>query len=76
MYLEGSISGKVDAANKVDLLPITFGVTGPFKKPMVMLLDPGSTTTWINKKSLPPGIQRHSAAFPISTLSASFLKPP
>ena len=40
---------------------------------MVMLLDSGSTTTWINKKSLPPGIQGHTVE-PItgSTLAGTF----
>ena len=44
-----------------DLLPITFVVAGRvqgqlFRIPLVGLMDSGSTTTWINKKCLPPGI--------------------
>ena len=49
---------------KVDeeLLPLTIGLAEQiqgqvFRKPMVLLLDSGSTTTWINKKALPRGIQ-------------------
>jgi len=53
---------KNEDVSVVDCVPITFilcetiqGVT--FKKPVVALLDSGSTTSWINAKSLPNGIQ-------------------
>lgn len=49
-------------AVKKDLLPLSFGVAKKiqgvrFGTPLTLLLDSGSTTTWISKKCLPPGIQ-------------------
>ena len=43
-----------------DLLPMTFLAAGriqgqEFRRPLVALLDSGSTAAWINKKCLPPG---------------------
>ena len=44
-----------------ELLPITFGSTRliqgqAFGRPLLLLLDSGSTSTWINKQALPKGI--------------------
>ena len=50
-----------------DPLPMSFCVAGRiqgqnFRKPLVALFDSGSTSTWINKKSLPKGIQGYTVA--------------
>ena len=61
-----------------DLLPITFISAGRvqgqnFRKPLVALLDSGSTTTWINKRCLPPGIHGETVkTITGSTIAGSF----
>ena len=81
MYLEGTtLNAETDSAPqaKAELLPLTFSVASkiqgrPFKKPLVVLLDSGSTTTWINKKSLLPGIQGYTVEKVTgSTLAGTF----
>ena len=59
MYLEDAI---VEPEEKQDLLPITFALASKIqgqvnKRPMLVLLDSGSTTSWFSKNSLPTGVQ-------------------
>ena len=61
-----------------ELLPITFGSAARIQKqvfgrPLLLLLDSGSTSTWINKKSLPKGIMGKTVnKVSGSTLAGSF----
>ena len=48
-----------------EVLPIVLAVPGkvqgqPLRKCLVGLTDSGSTTTWINKRALPPGISGYT----------------
>ena len=52
----------VTSSLKAELLPIVLGVIGKiqgqrFAKSLTLLFDTGATSTWINKKVLPSGIQ-------------------
>ena len=57
MHLEdNAVQGStfVNDSSKVDLLPLSFGMSKQiqethFGTPLTLLLDSGSTTTWINK---------------------------
>ena len=66
--------GKTD----VDLLPLTFVSLGriqgnEFDRPLIALLDSGSTKTWFNKKSMPEGVQGISVPSETgTTLAGSF----
>ena len=58
--LEGSMV--VNDSSNVNLLPLSFGISKQiqgtqFGTPLTLLLDSGSTATWINKRCLPKGIQ-------------------
>ena len=61
-----------------DLLPITLCVADKiqgqdFRKPLIGLLDSGSTSTWVNAKSLPKGIHgKMTESVQGSTLAGSF----
>ena len=63
---------------KPDLLPLSFGVAKQvqgtfFGRPLTLLLDSGSTTTWCNKKCLPKGVQGYSVdKVTGSTLAGTF----
>ena len=61
--IEGSMV--VDDSSKVDLLPLSFGISKQiqgthFGTPLTLLLDSGSTTSWMNKQCLSKGIQPHT----------------
>ena len=62
MFVEDSDDTSVGDKVAPDLLPMSFCVAGrvqgqTFRRPLIALLDSGSTTTWVNKKCLPNGIQ-------------------
>ena len=67
------------AAVNPELLPIAMAIIGMiqgqrFARSLIVLLDSGSTTSWINKKCLPKGIQGYTLDEPITgtTLAGTF----
>jgi hypothetical protein len=53
------------ASAKTELLPIALAIMGRLQgqavaKSMVVLLDSGSKTSWINKKTMPPGLHGYT----------------
>ena len=63
---------------KPELLPIAFAVTSriqgtSFGRSLLVLLDSGSTASWMNKKALPKGMQGHMVPESTgSTLAGTF----
>ena len=68
----------VTSSLNAELLPIVLGVIGKiqgqrFAKSLTLLFDTGATSTWINKKVLPSGIQGYTVpAVTNSTLAGTF----
>ena len=66
------------ATSKADLLPIALAVAGriqgtTWSQSLMVLLDSGSTTTWINAKSLPKGVRGYTVKETTgSTLAGTF----
>ena len=64
--MEESFATAADA-NVEEVLPIALSVVGRLQgqkvtKSYVVLLDSGSKTSWINAKSLPKGIRKHTSS--------------
>lgn len=75
METEDSLSVAVP---KAELLPIVLAIAGriqgtPWGKALVVLLDSGSTTSWMNRKSMPKGVHGYTVdAVTGSTLAGDF----
>ena len=67
-----------DLKSDVDLLPLSFGIARQiqgtaFGRPLLLLLDSGLTTSWMNKRAMPKGIQGYTVPKNTgSTLAGTF----
>ena len=76
--MDESFATASTSETKTELLPIALAVIGSLQgqtvaKSLVVLLDSGSKTTWINKKSMPKGIHGYTIpAVTSTTLAGTF----
>ena len=78
--LDNSTVTSEDPKPDVDLLPLLFCIARQiqgiaFGRPLLLLLDSGSVTSWMNKRAMPKGV--HGCMVPKtagSTLAGTFFK--